>query len=611
MSSLWEQPLSTGTPGTFKSPIGTASERLLIIWLACLCLAILLVPLPFEWGLEPVMSVRGLLLYALDETYLVAVPVIILLATFLCITGPTLSALFRAIEAPDAPELRGDSDWWGLAKRLAESANLVEREHFLIGFHAEVGYPILVPRKLFCHAQISGPTGRGKTAIGVAQMLLQQIMRGDAPIVVVDHKGDSALFHQLREAAKNTGRPFRFFTNELGLSTHVFNPFEELNVVSVGQKSQTFMEALRLNYGDKYGAKFFSSQNQEFLYDIFERYPDVESFEHAYAKTSREFFDRDIDRDRVKESITILKQLASIKALNWTRNSGQSPEVLANAIFMPRVLEGNEIIYFWLPSVGESSTVREVSSLAIYSLLTACKSYKRKYGVAKQVFVYIDEFQAMASAAFELLLQQARSYGLHAIVSNQTLSDLKKNSPTLLNSLINNTGFRMHFSPADPDMENYMIDQSGDAMYWEYLNVPWTFKVGKRQGRNDLKAVTSKPLSALIQIPFDSGYACFGGHWFAAQTVHHISKEVYDEFERRPWPAQTAETIVANQPPRKPSIATHEPAKLLKREKPSPVQLSIPNDASSNPWRQRLLDIHGLRSQQLRAPKEGDDQCAT
>ena len=618
LTNLWDHPLSSGTPGVFRSPIGTTRERMFLVGIACFCIGLLFVPYPFEWGIDYLGSVRGVFLDSLDEAYMAFLPLAFFIGAVLALAGPSLSVYYEAIEATNGFETLARSAWseWRcIAQRLAESADPFNRDHFFYGYQSEVGNPVIAPREVLCHGQISGPTGRGKSSIGVVQMIIQQIMRGDGPVFVILYKEDPALFHQLRDLSAQLGRKFRHFTNELHLSTHLFNPFSELNVdqVSIRQRAETFLDALRLNYGDKYGAKFFSSQSRDTMHNIFERNPNITSFEEAYANTSREFFEKDIDRDRVKELISVLRQLASVEPLNWTTKSGYSKAAMDAAIFMPRAIDDNEIICFVLPGTGESATVKEIGSLVIYSLLTAANLRYRRMGLTKKIFLMVDEFQVLANAstACEVLLQMSRSLGIHLIVSNQTLTDLKKTSPALLNSLLNNTRLRMHFSPNDPDMEDYLINQSGEALYWNYARYPYTCKTDKRLSRNDLKAATSKPLSALLQIPVDAGYACYGGHLFSVQLMHHLTKEEYDELSSRPWPAQTDETIV---PKERPRVTSQERAETrLIKTTAGPDLREGPTARSESrvesPWRERLLKAYETRMAGGGQANEGDIPC--
>ena len=86
---------------------------------------------------------------------------------------------------------------------------------------------------------------------------------------------------------------------------------------------------------------------------------------------------------------------------------------------MPNVLQENEIVYFWLPAIGETSTIKEIANLVVYSLLTAAKS-RRDTSEKIQAYLFIDEVQQVASEGFKLILNQGRSHGLSMIMANQS-----------------------------------------------------------------------------------------------------------------------------------------------------------------------------------------------
>ena len=224
---------------------------------------------------------------------------------------------------------------------------------------------------------------------------------------------------------------------------------------------------------------------------------------------------------------------------------------------MRDVVSKNHIAYFWLPAIGETATVTEIANLVVYALLTAAKLNQRETGRGKETYLFIDEFQRMATRAFSLVLTQARSLGVRAILSNQTLSDLKtKDAPELLHTVLNNTAFRQFFSPSDPNVEDFLIEQSGEALFFNGLQFGYSPELGEwvpsvsigagpRHGRNDIKAYSSERNTSIVQVNRDSGYTCYGGHWFAVESRYHISEKTYEERMAAPWPQGDENTIVA------------------------------------------------------------------
>src|SRR5205814_1733010 len=158
------------------------------------------------------------------------------------------------------------------------------------------------------------------------------------------------------------------------------------------------------NHGDGYGSRFFSSQSRAWLLKTVKRFPNIASFEELFAKASPEFFKNEAEMDRCREAISVIQQIAEVSALNWKPAPGESDRPLKEAIFMPDVIRECQIVYFWLPAIGETSTVKEVGSLGVYAYLTAQKAFKEA-GFKQQAYLCIDEFQQMASEGLKLLLR--------------------------------------------------------------------------------------------------------------------------------------------------------------------------------------------------------------
>src|SRR5262249_18747239 len=143
---------------------------------------------------------------------------------------------------------------------------------------------------------------------------------------------------------------------------------------------ETILESLRLQHGDGYGRRFFSVMHFEWLLLTIKRWPNLSSFEELYGKTAPEFFKNEAERERCRELISVVQQVAEVTAMNWKPRPGESDRPLKDAIFMPDVVEQGQVIYFSLPAIGETSTVKEIANLVLYSLLLAQKNYQEKGG---------------------------------------------------------------------------------------------------------------------------------------------------------------------------------------------------------------------------------------
>jgi hypothetical protein len=473
-------------------------------------------------------------------------PALLLICTLVSTGARPLWIYLEAIEWAEASEeLEEGGIWDALVGRLLKSSNRLEREYVFLGWHAEYGYPVLVPK--WClqeHMQIQGGTGSGKSSRGFAPLQTQLIRAGTSAVIIFDFKGEPLLRETARIEAEMAGRVFKHFTNVFGLSSFLFNPFQQSDSsrISFSQKVETLMEALRMNYGDGYGKKFFTSQARAWLLKTFKRFPNIASFEELHAKAAPEFFKNETERDRCLEAITIIQQLAEVTAMNWKPGPGESDQPLQDAIFMPDVVAQGQVIYCSLPAIGETSTVKEIGNLLLYAVMNAVKEYRERGG-KNQTYVFIDEAQQMASRALNLILNQGRGFGMSLILGNQSDSALMSPEMNrLLDTIRANTQVKLYFSVTDANTVKLLEKASGVI---PYETDDGKFDYRPRLTANDIAEYSSREDLAICWITRNAGFAAYGGNWFAIRTAHHISR---DEFERRsdaPWPAATASTIVA------------------------------------------------------------------
>lgn len=495
--------------------------------------------------------------------------------TFGAVTAaPLLLAASASVEDTGAPEQRPDlTDWECYVQRLQASNVPLEREHLWIGTHAEDDYPILLHRDILSeHAYLVGDSGSGKTALGILPILAQLTRMNDAAVVIIDLKGDNALFQTAKAEARAAGRTFKWFTNEIGRSTYAFNPFQQKDAqdISLNQFCETILEALNLNHGEGYGRSYFSRIARRWLSSNIRKRPHVGSFEELYKMTADDRAAAPAqERQDTLELIAVIESLASFEQLNATiAGFKDRPEVARDAIFMPDVLNQKQVIYFWLPAAVETATVREFAKLALYSLLTSAYMNRRSGGEGK-AFLVIDEFQRIASDNFKIVLEQARSMGIGAILANQTLADLKTHDADLRPTIQTNTRFKLCFSATDPEQQQRIMVTSGERTKWRFsfsnpsessflpgkisvTGMSMSETVVPRINRNDVIQISDDPRLAICHISRGSGYSQFSGYSFPVEMNFSLSKAEYDLRRRAPWPEPSAATIVPKREPLQP-----------------------------------------------------------
>jgi hypothetical protein len=254
------------------------------------------------------------------------------------------------------------------------------------------------------------------------------------------------------------------------------------------------------------------------------------------------------------ETLTTIQALSQYEALMTTSEQEElSPETVIN---MSRVIERNQVVYFWLPSAIESISAREIGKLGLFALLTAAidRQLTNPQEETKQVFLVIDEFQRLAGDNFKIILEQARSFGLSAILANQSLSDLKSRDGDLRSTVLTNTRMRLFFTINDP-LEMKMISTlSGEEIR---ILKSWTTTddLKKRFRRdtqsethiegfksrftvNDILSISDHPLEMIAHITRGNGYTQFGGMPIRVRTAFPISRKEYAKRSKTPWPSK-------------------------------------------------------------------------
>ena len=509
-------------------------------------------------------------------------------ATLFCLTfalgARTLTHFYTTLEEGPAGgpaqyhSAKRGSLWEAYVRRLRSSEfstrdefgrETRERDLLLVGFNAYADYPVLLEKGILGeHGHITGDSGSGKSSLGIAPLIAQLIGRPDTSVIVLDLKGDRALFEAARCAVRDANRDrskkrrirFRWFTNAAQLSTFTFNPFLQRHMqrVTLQQKASILLQSLGLEYGEGYGRSYFSAIHRNILTKILQDDPSISSFRRLQA-----YFDRDlrtrlrdmnIDRKVYQDAshlFTVIDSLASFDALNVTPESRVDPAVLRQHIDMSQIVTKPSVAYFYLTSALEEQSVREIAKLALHSVLTAAV----ERGPSKhKVYLFVDEFQQVVSADLEIVLRQARSVGISMILANHTIADLRKETVDLIPTVQTNTRFKQVFAASDLEQQTRLVQASGEAMYELYggsvnsegeTTITWQEHIGPRLRVNDIIQATDRTLHCIVHITRGMGVTQFGGFMFEAVCPYHITLEEYERRSGADWPAPRPGTIVA------------------------------------------------------------------
>ena len=538
--------------------------------------------------------------FLLVAVFVYALPMLVLLALY---SRPVnaITALRESVEGSLAQDRR--PEWQCYVDRLRQSRHtceyppmktkIEEAAHLFAGVEPYAQFPVLLHENVLSeHCYIVGESGSGKTSLGIMPLLIQ-LIRGrfqvkdhretitpPPPIVVLDLKGDPALFQVVREEllrrreqAKITEESdpryaFRFFTPEKNKASHFFNPFQSFasEARSDIQLCHLFLDALNLNHGEGYGRSYYSRRNRLLLYHALTKDPKPQSIlelsERLMRLTERRRPGEGVmgQTDYKQDSFELVSTIQALAEYPMLATSGnlEHPE---HAIYMPDLLEHRQVAYFWLPAALESISVREIGKLALFALLTAAIDRQRAGGEHRQVYLVIDEFQRIAGENFKVILEQARSFGISAILANQTQSDLRTHDIDLRPTVRANTRAKMYFGLSDNEEIKTLSEMSGEEVAIlmgadtsirttdKAMERPWGEWLKPRMTRNEILKMTDHPLQYVLHVSRGEGYSQFAGLPVLCQTQYPMEKGDYEKLQKRPWPEGQIHTTVAKKSP--------------------------------------------------------------
>ncbi len=477
----------------------------------------------------------------------------------------------------------------GYVQRLLQSANPVERDSTYWGHTLHHEYPVLVPASLlFEHVHILGGTGTGKTALGIAPLMIQLIRRNDGPVLVLDLKGDNALFHTARIEAEAANRTFKWFTNKPGRSSYIFNPWRQayLEGMAIQEILGLFLLSLNLHHGDDYGRGYYSLASRTLLQDCLKRALDLEQVTRRRGSRGQDvpqsFVELEAQVRQLAASseeyragqhlLHVLQSLIDFPQLNMTPVRNPDEPAVKHAIHMPDVISDNQVVYFYLQAVMDITTVAEIARLALYSILTAALAYRDETGKPPRVYVITDEAQHLVAQNIANVLAQAREHGVACILAHQSMSQLNPPGGVDLRELfLSCTSVKQFWSARDPALKDHISKISGEVNYYsaswqqfkgrvrggeigrqfaapkpeEHPYIQISESPGPRLTSQDLEDHSRQTNTSIVSIERNAGMCCFQGA-FPVHMDWIMPEAVYEQRKLElPWPAPSSETIVA------------------------------------------------------------------
>lgn len=497
-------------------------------------------------------------------------PPVLLLLMVALVSGSTVAHYYQALEKPDAPGHSPLTIWQVLVDRLINSPNKVEARHYFLGSSLYHDYPVLLDEEILSdHGHILGDTGARKTSMGIAPLATQLIAKKRS-VLMLDLKGEPALFHGLRSEAQRAGVPFKWFTTTPTWSSYVFNPFLQANWqrFTSSQRVQIILTALSLDYGVDYGRAFFTAMNETVLADLIRKRP-MESFEDIYEVLSRkevyQTFGNILDWEKARHLIAIVNRLRMIHPLNLTPKSlPDRPEVFQNAIDLSDLLREPQVVYFFLKAPLEPLGTAGVAKLALYSLFAAAAD--TQIANKSRTFVLIDEFQQIISNSIELVLEQGRSLGTSFVLSHQTKGQTKRGGVDIQETVESCTAYKHNYRASDLRSILEFEQLSGQGMYHRFTwrqaapvsdddeedvgpafstlgDVTVTETTGPLMERNLIMELSADEQGSIVRFTKDSGYTRFGGKATPILSDFHIEKREFEDLQGSEFPKVSSDTV--------------------------------------------------------------------
>ena len=517
-------------------------------------------------------SAAGMVINTAIQFVVVFVLAPVLLFAFAMIAiGPTLRMFEELCEGKEAClGNEGWSEFDGYTNRLINSGNPDEAECAWLGFHKEMGFPILVPNSLLReHVHILGGSGSGKTGLGISTLAAQFIKRNEGPVIVIDGKGDNSLFQSVKRWSDEENRKFKWFTTAAGKSTYLFNPLGQkaIEKFTLSEIVGFMLLSFNLFHGSDYGRSWFTQASKSALADTLKHgvgnKPGKVTLRSFLEKLDEVIAASGKKHESAKHVQLLMETLAEFPQLQHPADKNGNPHpACEHAIEMMDVIKKNQVVYFSFESLTDPSSAGELSRAIVYSVIAAAMSYEQDTGKPPKVTIIVDEAQNVAAKNIGTAVEQARSMGVSFVFAHQTRDQLKLDGATDLRPVIDNcTAVKLIYSANDTQSMDNIERMSGEVGYvdasWKQFvddvsggNATMKYalmydgspaeaqvrmKVGPRLTKNEIQDSSAAPNGCIIAVTRKRGLAQYNGA-FPIRVDYPITQEQYENNLKARWP---------------------------------------------------------------------------
>ncbi len=335
---------------------------------------------------------------------------------------------------------------YDINRKLSQYA---KTDRYFLGLSDEKKDILIDESLLNHHLHVLGPTGSGKTSLVILPLSRQVIEKGRG-CCFIDFKGDEVFKRYVQQKAKEKGKQFYYFSIDPNEESVSYNPLSSGDIHS---KVDRIMTALELIYQGPAG--FYSNvQAMAFVELLKEITQDKEEINFSSVKKlleNQHFLRRaDVSAQEVKGLLAAVSWIAGIEVI--TRDELDLSEVIKNG----------DIVFFALKSQINTRLAEAIGRMLVIDL-------KSQAGLRKEsdppYFIFIDEFQNLASPHFVDVISKVRSANFCLVLSNQSRGNLSSVSPAFENAIFTNTATKVIFMQEDPFDARFWSDKTGQTTY--------------------------------------------------------------------------------------------------------------------------------------------------
>lgn len=358
-------------------------------------------------------------------------------------------------------------------KKIIEAGESLRNSRgILLGFDKEKGKPVVIDEELLTtHMHVLGSTGAGKSKL-LLLPLARQVIRKGRGCIFISFKKDQELAHALREIAEESGKRFFYFSLDPDEPSHTYNPIYTSATVDVDPASlvERVITALRLHMPGE--ASFYTNAQRAALINLvsfLRKHRAVFTFRDLYyyltnAKILKEIIALEGHREmsRNEEENVLGAGYALVRMAQTSiaeRFNVYTPHII------PRDIVANEnVLYMNLVTDKNPDLATCVGRMLMLDLQYSCGLRNETSPI---FYVFVDEFQDLASEEFSNFITKVRSSRIALILANQSMGQLKQVSEGFTNVVLTNTTIKVIFRLRDARDAEYFSRLSGYTTYTE------------------------------------------------------------------------------------------------------------------------------------------------